>query len=94
MKLKVEVSFFFITLTFVSFGISLISDLDPGNFVIVNGTTTYESLPYIETFSNQVGPSKECNTWVSAQWGGYTSTTDDYECIEPPCDGDDEYVSF
>ena len=94
MKLKVEVSFFFITFTFVSFGISQISDLDPGNFVIVNGTTTYESLPYIETFSNQDGPGNEFNTWVSAQWGGYTSTTDDYECIEPPCDGDDEYVSF
>ena len=94
MKLKVEVLFFFITFTFVSFGVSQISDLDPGNFVIVNGTTTYESLPYIETFSNQDGPGNEFNTWVSAQWGGYTSTTDDYECIEPPCDGDDEYVSF
>ena len=51
-------------------------------------------MPFIETFSDQDGPEQEFNTWVSAQWSSYTSTTDDYDCLDSPCTGDDEYVSF
>ena len=78
-----------------SFGLSQITDSHGGDFVVVSGTTTYESLPFIETFSDEDGPDQEFNTWVSAQWGNsFTSTTDDYDCVDSPCTGDDEYVSF
>jgi len=83
-----------IILLFNSFGFSQITDSHGGDFVVVSGTTTYESLPFIETFSDQDGPDQEFNTWVSAQWSSYTSTTDDYDCLDTPCTGDDEYVSF
>ena len=73
-----------------SFGLSQTEDSHGGDFVVVTGTTTYESLPFIETFSDEDGPDQEFNTWVSAQWGNsFTSTTDDYDCVDSPCTGDD-----
>ena len=84
----------FFILSFNSFVLSQVTDSHGGDFVVVTGTTTYESLPFIETFSNQDGPGQEFNTWVSAQWNSFTSTTDDYDCVDSPCTGDDEYVSF
>ena len=84
----------FLFLLFSSFGLGQVTDSHGGDFVVVTGTTTYESLPFIETFSNQDGPDQEFNTWVSAQWSSFTSTTDDYDCVDSPCTGDDEYVSF
>ena len=85
----------FFILSFNSFVLSQVTDSHGGDFVVVTGTTTYESLPFIETFSDENGPGQEFNTWVSAQWGdSYTSTTDDYDCVDSPCTGDDEYVSF
>jgi len=93
-SLRNIVATFFI-LSFNSFVLSQITDSHGGDFVVVSGTTTYESLPFIETFSDENGPGQEFNTWVSAQGGNsYTSTTDDYDCVDSPCTGDDEYVSF
>ena len=51
-----------------SFGLSQITDSHGGDFVVVSGTTTYESLPFIETFSE--GEGTNFDKWVSAQWGG------------------------
>ena len=84
----------FFILSFNSFVLSQVTDSHGGDFVVVTGTNNYESLPFIETFSDQDGPGQEFNTWVSAQWSSYTSTTDDYDCVDSPCTGDDEYVSF
>ena len=90
---NIAVTFFI--LSFNSFVLSQVTDSHGGDFVVVTGTTTYESLPFIETFLNEDGPGQEFNTWVSAQWGNsYTSTTDDYDCVASPCTGNDEYVSF
>ena len=84
----------FFILSFNSFVLSQVTDSHGGDFVVVTGTTTYESLPFIETFSDENGPGQKFNTWVSAQWSSYTSTTDDYDCVNSPCTGDDEYESF
>ena len=90
---NIAVTFFI--LSFNSFVLSQVTDSHGGDFVVVTGTTTYESLPFIETFLNEDGPGQEFNSWVSAQWGNsYTSTTDDYDCVASPCTGNDEYVSF
>ena len=56
-------------LSFNSFVLSQVTDSHGGDFVVVTGTTTYESLPFIETFLNEDGPGQEFNSWVSAQWG-------------------------
>ena len=81
-----------------SFGLGQVpvTDTHGGDFVIVSGTTTYESLPFIETFSELVQNQvflKDIN-WVTANWESKTSTTDDYFCAsEPDCDGNDGYWS-
>ena len=45
----------FFILSFNSFVLSQITDSHGGDFVVVSGTTTYESLPFIETLSDQDG---------------------------------------
>ena len=40
----------FFILSFNSFVLSQVTDSHGGDFVVVTGTTTYESLPFIETF--------------------------------------------
>ena len=75
----------FFILSFNSFVLSQVTDSHGGDFVVVTGVTTYESLPFIETFSDENGPGQKFNTWVSAQWTSATSTTDDYDCVDSPC---------
>ena len=74
-----------------SFGLSQIEDSHGGDFVVVTGTTTYESLPFIEEFSN--GNGQNFDDWVTAQFYGTTNLDDDYDCLDSPCDGNDIYVS-
>ena len=81
-------------LSFNSFVLSQVIDSHGGDFVVVNGTTTYESLPYIETFSSENACSREFCTWVTAEWSGYNNTSDDYNCLDAPCTTTDTYVSF
>jgi len=84
----------FFILSFNSFVLSQVTDSHGGDFVVVTGMTTYESLPFIETFSDENGPGQKFNTWVSAQWTSATSTTDDYDCVDSPCTNNDEYESL
>ena len=90
----------FLLLLFSSFGLGQVTDSHGGDFVVVTGTTTYESLPFIETFSdenggnNQAGTQKLFNTWVTAEWYNVNNASDDYECLDPPCTNTDTYVSF
>ena len=51
---NIAVTFFI--LSFNSFVLSQVTDSHGGDFVVVTGTTTYESLPFIETFLNEDGP--------------------------------------
>ena len=92
MKSRVNKNIFIFILLCFPFSIIYSTDADPGDFVIDNGTTTYEYLPFIETFSQGVGTSFD--KWVSAQWSNFTSGTDDYDCIDGSCSGDeDQYYS-
>ena len=75
-----------------SLALSQITDSHEGDFVVVTGTTTYESLPFIEAFSEGDGTSFD--KWVSAQWSSFGSTSDDYDCVDGSnCGNDDQYYS-
>ena len=64
MKLRMKINISFFILSFSPFVILYGTDTDPGDFVIVDGTTSYETLPFIETFSQGVGTNFD--KWVSA----------------------------
>jgi len=85
----------FLILTFNPFVLSQVIDSHDGDFVVVSGTTTYESLPFIETFSDEDGTGDGFNTWVSAQWTGHNNSDDDYYCPDGSCQSSgDDYESF
>ena len=85
----------FLILSFNSFVLSQVTDSHGGDFVVVSGTTTYESLPFIETFSDEDGTGDGFNTWVSAQWTGHNNSDDDYYCPDGSCQSSgDDYESF
>ena len=84
----------FLILSFNTFVLSQVIDSHGGDFVVVSGTTTYESLPFIETFSGENACSREFCTWVTAEWSGYNNASDDYNCLDAPCTTTDTYVSF
>jgi hypothetical protein len=92
MKFTIEKNIFFLIIVYFPFSIIYSTDTDPGDFVIVNGTTTYETLPFIETFS--AGSGTSFDKWVSAQWGSFGSVSDDYDCVDgSSCGNDDQYYS-
>ena len=92
MKFRIEKNIFFLIIVCFPFSIIYSTDTDPGDFVIVNGTTTYETLPFIETFS--AGSGTSFDKWVSAQWGSFGSASDDYDCVDgSSCGNDDQYYS-
>ena len=75
-----------------SFGLGQVpvTDTHGGDFVVSN-STTYESLPFIEPFSD--GSGTDFDDWVTAQFYGTTNLDDDYDCLVSPCDGNDIYIS-
>ena len=86
----------FLFLLFSSFGLGQVTDSHGGDFVVVTGTTTYESLPFIETFYDP-GPGLEGLddlNWVTAQWNSTSNSSDDFDCVDPPCGQTDSYISF
>ncbi|MEC8838737.1 MAG: hypothetical protein VYA09_01150, partial [Candidatus Neomarinimicrobiota bacterium] len=92
MKFRIRKNIFFLIIVCFPFSIIYSTDTDPGDFVIVNGTTTYETLPFIETFS--AGSGTSFDKWVSAQWSSFGSTSDDYDCADGSnCGNDDQYYS-
>jgi len=98
MKSIVTKNMFFIMAVFFPFSIIYSTDTDPGDFVVKDGTTTYENLPFIETFSG--GSGTNFDKWVSAQVThsagnsfNFSSTTDDYDCTDGSCSNDDQYYS-
>ena len=98
MKSIIDKNMFFFIIVFFPFSIIYSTDTDPGDFVVKNGTTTYENLPFIETFSG--GSGSNFDKWVSAQVThsagnsfNFSSTTDDYDCVDGSCGNDDQYYS-
>ena len=92
MKFRMKINISFFILSFSPFVILHGTDTDPGDFVIVDGTTSYETLPFIETFSQGVGTNFD--KWVSAQWSSFGSASDDYDCMDGSCSGnEDQYYS-
>ncbi|MEC9273372.1 MAG: hypothetical protein VX680_01660, partial [Candidatus Neomarinimicrobiota bacterium] len=92
MKFRIKKNIFFLIIVCFPFSIIYSTDTDPGDFVIVNGTTTYETLPFIETFS--AGSGANFDKWVSAQWSSTGSASDDYDCEDgSSCGNDDQYYS-
>ena len=92
MKFRMKINISFFILSFSPFVILYGTDTDPGDFVIVDGTTSYETLPFIETFSQGVGTNFD--KWVSAQWSSFGSASDDYDCMDGSCSGnEDQYYS-
>ena len=75
MRFVIKKTLSFFILIYFPFTSLFSTDSDPGDFVIVDGTTTFETLPYIETFSQGVG--QNFDKWVSAQWTSFGSATDD-----------------
>ena len=93
MKFRMKINISFFILSFSPFVILYGTDTDPGDFVIVDGTTSYETLPFIETFSQGVGTNFD--KWVSAQWSSFGSASDDYDCMDGSCSGnEDQYLSL
>ena len=82
MNLSRNIGVIFLILSFNPFVLCQVTDSHDGDFVVVTGTTTYESLPFIETFSDESGQlnngQRLFNTWVTAKWNGTNSTSDDY----------------
>ena len=92
MRFRIKKNIFFLIIVCFPFSIIYSTDTDPGDFVIVNGTTTYEALPFIETFS--AGSGANFDKWVSAQWSSTGSASDDYDCEDgSSCGNDDQYYS-
>ena len=92
MRFVIKKNLSFFILIYFPFTSLFSADSDPGDFVIVDGTTTFETLPYIETFSQGVG--QNFDKWVSAKWTSFGSATDDYNCIDGSCSGnEDQYYS-
>ena len=98
MNLSRNIAAIFLILSFNPFVLSQVTDSHGGDFVVVTGTTTYESLPFIETFSDESGQlnnnQRLFNTWVTAKWSGVNSANDDYNCLDGSCSNTDTYVSF
>ncbi|HIN26411.1 MAG TPA: hypothetical protein EYM74_03775, partial [Candidatus Marinimicrobia bacterium] len=79
----------FLILSFNSFVLSQVTDSHGGDFVIVANTTTYESLPFVETFYDPGPGLEELDdlNWVTAQYNG------DYYCFDGDCNPNGGYRS-